>query len=108
MPPPPAPLSREDWIKSREKLARALKGEAVLPEEIPDGKPEYRCPPCMDTAFVVQEDLDGVKTSRRCPHCRARVDGEIRSRNPVRNVEIEDDPAPAPRDFRKLAGDDED
>ena len=106
MPSPAQPLSREHWIETREKLARALKGEAVIPDEIPAGQPDYRCRTCQDTAVVVEKRLDKTLTSRRCRECKPRVDAEIKANNKYNAYaeDIPDEPAPKPRDFKQAAG----
>jgi len=98
-----------DALRSADLFVKLIRGVKVDPRHFPDAKDVYRCVQCRDTAFIVETDAEGRTSSRRCVSCRPAVEAEIRSKagafNPAR---IEDDPAPQQRDFRRLAGLDED
>jgi hypothetical protein len=98
-------IDRSRWLEIQETLVRALKGEDV---RIPAVDPGYGCSNCQDTAFVVEVAFDGTRRSRRCPRCRPRVDAEIKQNRKFAVADVPDDePAPAPRDWKKLTGLDE-
>lgn len=104
---PVSPLSMDHWRKTQEVYKRVLSGEDVPLDEIPDGKPEYRCPRCKDTAFEVTKRLDGTTTAKRCGACKGRVDAEIKSQERYRAPEVPEDDPPDAYDWKKASGLDE-
>lgn len=104
MPGTVSPLMRDALIKAA--LARAAKGEAVPYESLPLQEPLFKCAACKDTAFVIEERLDGTRTAERCYACRKRVDAEIKAKDKyvVPDDSIPDRPAPREYDWKKAGG----
>jgi len=99
-------MDLDRWVEIQSALTRALRGESVSVDDVCLPEPEFKCPTCKDTAFVVETAFDGTVSGRRCQECRRRVDAETRknAKYVVPDDAIPDTPAPEDFDWKQAAG----